>query len=364
MSTELTIVVPAYNERDNVQPLIEAVEAVLGTVAWEMIFVDDDSTDGTSHIVREVARTNPRIRCVQRLNRRGLSSACIEGILASSSPYVCIMDADMQHDEKILPDMLAAVKSDNLDLIIGSRYTNSGSTGTLSSNRVLISRLATLVGGLVSVSRVKDPMSGYFMFRRDYFERIMRDLSGKGFKLLLDMLASTRGELRYREIPYTMRSRTHGTSKLDATVAWDFFALVVDKLLGRLLPARFFLFAMVGLVGVLVHFVSLWTLHRFIGVNFLVAQIAATYIAMSGNFILNNMYTFRDVRLRGKDFFSGLISFYIYCSFGALINVVLSGHLYQIVFPWWLAGILGAVAGSVWNYAITAILTWKVKRVE
>ena len=363
MSTELTIVVPTYNERDNISPLLDSIRAVLGDIVWEVIFVDDDSSDNTAGLVREIARQHPGVRCIQRLKRRGLSSACVEGILASSSPFVCVMDADLQHDEKLLPRMLSALKNDNLDLVIGSRYMESGSTGSLSSYRIFISRLATFLGGFVSIKEVKDPMSGYFMFRRDYFEKIMRDLSGKGFKILLDMLASTRSSLRVIELPYTMRSRVRGTSKLDATVMWDFFTLVADKLLGKLLPIRFFLFATVGLIGVLVHLTSLWLLHRLVGIDFLTAQITGTYLTMTSNFILNNRITYRDVRLKGVYFFQGLISFYIYCSFGALINVVLSGYLYQTAFSWWLAGVLGAVAGAVWNYAVTAVLTWKVERV-
>lgn len=363
MSTELTVVVPTYNEHDNIGPLVDSLQTVLGDSAWEVIFVDDDSADNTAGRVREIARQNSRVRCIQRLKRRGLSSACVEGILASSSPFVCVMDADLQHDEKLLPQMLSALQTDKLDLVIGSRYMNDGSTGSLSSYRVFVSRLATFMGRLVLINEVKDPMSGYFMFRRDYFERIMHDLSGKGFKILLDMLASTRGALRVDEIPYTMRNRTRGASKLDTTVIWDFFVLLVDKLMGRLLPVRFFLFATVGLIGVGVHLVSLWILHHLLGIDFLTAQISGTYLTMTSNYILNNRFTYRDVKLKGLDFFRGLAGFYVYCSFGALINVVLSGHLYQTAFPWWLAGIMGAVAGSVWNYAVTAVLTWKVERV-
>ncbi len=362
MNTELTVVVPTYNERDNIRFCIDSLYSVLADISWEVIFVDDDSQDDTSSLVRDIARKDPRIRCIQRLKRRGLSSACVEGILASSSPYICIMDADLQHDEKLLPAMLSVLKKENMDLVIGSRYIESGSTGNLSRHRVFISSLATLLGKLLLINNVKDPMSGYFMLRRDYFEQIMHELSGRGFKILLDILASTQKPIRCKEIPYIMRSRLRGASKLDSTVIWDFFALMTNKFFGRILPVRFLLFASVGLVGVLIHIFSLWGIYKLLGTNFLVAQIIGTYLAMTSNFILNNIFTYQDMRLKGIEFIRGLGSFYIYCSFGALINIVLSDYLFEKSFPWWFAGILGAVSGAVWNYAVTAALTWRVER--
>ena len=362
MNAELTIVVPTYNERENVIQLIDSLQLVLANESWEVIFVDDDSGDNTAALVREIARSDSRVRCIHRLKRRGLASASIEGILASASPYVCIMDADLQHDEKILPRMLEAIRTGQFELIIGRRYIRTGSVGNLARYRTIISRLATLLGQQLLSNKIQDPMSGFFMLRRDYFEQIMHELSGKGFKILLDILASTRAPVRYLEIPYTMRNRLHGTSKLDSGVIWDFFALMLDKMLGRLLPVRFFMFVTVGLMGVLVHMLSLWSIYRLIGGEFLLAQITGTYLAMTSNYTLNNLFTYRDVKLKGRAFFRGLFSFYIYCSFGAFINLVLSEYLFEQDFPWWLAGILGAVSGSVWNYAVTAAFIWKVER--
>ena len=124
MTAELTLVVPTYNERENIQLFLNAVSQVLQNRSWELIFVDDDSPDGTYEIVRNIARSDSRIRCIRRVGRKGLSSACIEGILASSSPYICIMDADMQHDESLLPKMLEILKSGDKDIVIGSPIAN------------------------------------------------------------------------------------------------------------------------------------------------------------------------------------------------------------------------------------------------
>ena len=359
MAVELSIVVPTYNERDNVRPLFDAIAAVLGDTSWEIIYVDDDSPDGTATLVSEMAQSDPRIRCLRRVGRKGLSSACIEGILASTSPYVCIMDADMQHDEKILPEMLAALKRDNRDIVVGSRYTGEGSTGSLARHRVWVSRTATRVGRLLLRAPVSDPMSGFFMLRRGYFDAVVYNLSGKGFKILLDLLVSGERPASIAEIPYTMRQRDRGESKLSAIVMWEFVSLLVEKLLGRLFPRRFIAFTLVGLSGLFLHLCILWFMHRYLHQMFFPSQALATFTAMTSNYILNNEFTYRDRRLHGADFFKGLLSFYIACSFGALINLALASLLYDFSFPWWLAGAVGAIAGAVWNYAVTAIITWK-----
>ena len=360
MTAELTIIVPTYNEKENIIPLISAIDSALKQCKWEIIFVDDDSPDGTSETVREISQSNNHVRGIQRIKRRGLSSACIEGILASSSPYVCVMDADMQHDEKILPSMLSALKDEELDLVIGSRYTESGSTGSLAANRVWISQMATKVSKIVLKYPVKDSMSGFFMLKRSLFEKTMHHLSGKGFKILLDILVSSPVPVKFKEIPYTMRQRNLGESKLSYQVIWDFFTLILNKFLGKIFPVRFISFLLVGLSGVLVHLIVLWLLHQFINIDFVISQATATMVAMTSNFILNNHFTYNDRKLYGTRFFRGLLSFYLICSFGAIFNITFAGWLYGLSFSWWLAGLLGAISGAIWNYAVSAIFTWKV----
>lgn len=361
MDTELTVVVPTYNERENIQPMLDALNASLHGLSWEVIFVDDDSSDQTAELARENAKKNTRVRCIQRINRRGLSSACIEGILASASPYIAIIDADMQHDESILPVMLNTLKTDNLDLVIGSRYIEGGSTGKLSKHRVWVSRAATLLSELVMRQKVQDPMSGFFMLRRTFFEKVMRKLSGKGFKILLDIMVTAGPSVTFRELPYVMRQRRQGESKLSITVIWEFITLVVYKLMGRLLPARFISFATVGFSGIFVQLCALWFFYRFMNIEFIYAQTLATVIAMTSNYILNNLFTYPDRKLKGAAFVRGLLSFYLACTLGAIINVAVADLLFGRSFPWWLAGTLGAVAGAVWNYATTATFTWKIK---
>jgi dolichol-phosphate mannosyltransferase len=358
---ELAVVLPTFNERDNVEPLIARLEEVLAGTEWEAIFVDDDSRDGTAEHVRAIARRKPYIRCVQRLGRRGLSTACIEGVLASSAPFLAVMDADLQHDETLLPRMLEMLKSSALDIVIGSRYAAGGGVGAWDPSRARISDLATRLSRLVVKAELSDPMSGFFMIRRPVFEAALRDLSGQGFKILIDLFASSPRPLAFAELPYQFRLRRHGESKLDTLVAWEYLQLLLDKLIGHLVPVRFALFAMIGGLGLVVHLAVLGLVLKFLGVDFTLAQSVATVTAMTSNFLLNNWFTYRDRRLRGWRLLRGLVSFYVVCSVGAIGNVGIAAYVFHADQAWWLAGIAGAIVGSVWNYATSAVFTWRAR---
>ena len=216
---QLSVVVPTFNERDNVTTLFRQLETALAGVAWEVIFVDDNSPDGTWDVVRGLAREDSRVRCIRRIGRRGLSGACIEGILASSAPCAAVIDADLQHDETQLPVMLALLQDGEADLVVGSRYVAGGSADSFNRQRAGASQLATEVAKRVLRVKIADPMSGFFMIRRDRFEQLAPQLSTQGFKILLDIVATARGDLRVKEIPYAFGSRLHGESKLDSMVA-------------------------------------------------------------------------------------------------------------------------------------------------
>ncbi len=354
---ELTVVIPTFNERDNIDPLLERIDAALRGIAWECIFVDDDSADGTAEKVRAIARADTRVRCIQRIGRRGLSTAVIEGVQASSAPYVAVLDADMQHDESLLPRMLAALKAEGLDIVLGSRYVAGGGTGEWDKGRVAISGFATRLARLVVSAELTDPMSGFFVMKRSAFEGAVRRLSGQGFKILLDLFASTPTPFRFKELPYVFRQRQHGESKLDSLVAWEYLMLLLDKLIGHIVPVRFVLFAVVGASGVVVHLATLRLV--LMGASFAVAQGAATVVAMTSNFVLNNFFTYRDQRLRGWRFLGGLLSFYAVCAIGAVGNVGIASAAFQHHYSWWLSGLAGAAVGVVWNYAVSAVFTWR-----
>jgi len=361
---ELTIVIPTLNERENIPLIVDRLNRVLADVAWEVIFVDDDSADGTADAVRALAHHQSNVRCLQRLGRRGLSSACIEGILASTSPYAAVMDGDLQHDETLLPKMLARVKAERLDIIVASRYAENGSVGNFAQSRVVISDFATRLGKMVVKADLTDPMSGFFMIRRDAFDAAVRSLSGQGFKILLDLFASAPRPLRFGEIPLTFRERLHGESKLDAMVAWEYLMLLLQKLAGPAVPVRFLLFAMIGGLGIGTHLFTLWFATHLLQIAFPVAQAVATVTAMTGNFLLNNVFTYRDRRLRGRRLVTGLLSFYAVCGAGAVANVGVASHLAGGHHSWWLAGLAGAAVSVVWNYVMSSAFTWSVRPVR
>jgi dolichol-phosphate mannosyltransferase len=354
---ELAVVVPTLNERANVPLLVEKLHRVLEGIAWEVVFVDDDSRDGTADVVRALAQTDPRVRCLQRIGRRGLSSACIEGILATAAPIIAVMDADLQHDETVLPRMFAAVQSGEAEVAIGSRHVAGGSIGEWDGTRARISDIATRLSRLIVRADITDPMSGFFMVRRSAFNSAVRNLSGQGFKILLDLFASAPQPLRFREVPYTFRTRQFGESKLDAMVVWEYLMLIADKLIGHIVPVRFALFALIGGLGVAVNLVALRGALE-VGATFTLAETLATLAAMVFNFLLNNKLTYRDRRLSGWRLVRGLVTFCLGCSVGALANVGVADVVFGHGQSWWLAGLAGAVLGAVWNYAIASTYTW------
>ncbi len=354
---EVAVVVPTFNERENVKELIARVERALRGISWEMIFVDDDSPDDTSAEIKAIAAKDSRIRCIRRIGRRGLSSACIEGMLASAAPVLVVMDADLQHDESRIPAMLAALQAEGAELVIASRYTQGGAIGEWDKTRALMSRVATRLSRIVCRQQISDPMSGFFMIRADALDTCVRGLSGKGFKILLDIVASAPAVLRVAEVPYTFRERLHGESKLDSLVVWDFGMLLAEKTIGRYIPVRFFAFTLVGGAGVLVHMAVLAAL-RAAQVGFSNAQAVATVVAMIFNFWLNNLLTYRDRRLRGRRWVTGLLSFMAACGLGAVANVGIASYLFASHTQWVVAALAGIAVGAVWNYAITQLYTW------
>lgn len=356
---QLSVIVPTFKERDNVGKLFDKLTAALAGIAWEVIYVDDNSPDGTWDVVRAMAARDSRVRCIRRIGRRGLSGACIEGILASSAPCVAVMDADLQHDETRLPLMLGLVETGEADLVVGSRYVEGGSADSFDRQRLGLSVVATRIAQRLLRIDVADPMSGFFMIRRDRFEQLAPQLSTQGFKILLDVVATARGSLRIKEVPFTFGSRLHGESKLDSMVALDFVGLVLAKLTHDTVSLRFLLFALVGSIGLVVHLLVLFLAHEVFEAPFAEAQAAGALTAMTSNFILNNFLTYRDQRLRGFAILRGLVLFYVVCGVGLLANVGVAFSVYDQEPIWWLAGAAGALMGVVWNYAMSGLFVWR-----
>ncbi len=354
-----TVVAPTFNERANVRPLAAKLAAALEGIPFEVIFVDDDSPDGTAEEVRALGREDPRFRCIRRIGRRGLSSACVEGMLAGQGEIVAVIDADMQHDETLLPKLYETVRSGEADLAVGSRYVEGGNADSFSSIRGKGSRLATEMARRMLGVSFNDPMSGFFCTRRAVVEAAAPKLSPEGFKILLDIAASHPTPLRVRELPFAFGERVHGESKMDNRVVADFLGLVVSKASGGLVSMRFLTFAAVGVSGVFVHLLALRLALSLPGLHFAWAQGFATLVAMTTNFALNNLLTYKDRMLRGLAFVKGLFGFYAVCSVGALANVGVANWVFEDDYSWWLAGLAGAVMGAVWNYVFSGLVIWR-----
>jgi dolichol-phosphate mannosyltransferase len=343
-----------------VAPIVGALQRALVGIEFEIIFVDDDSPDGTADAVRSLSRTTPNVRVLQRINRRGLASAVVEGMMASSAPYLAVIDGDMQHDEAVLPEMLSKLKAERLDIVVGSRNKGGGSMGAFSAQRVKLSNLGRRISALLSRADISDPMSGFFVVTRAYLDEVVRSLSAVGFKVLLDLLASSRRPTRFGEVGYTFRNRKFGESKLTIAVCLEYFELVLDKLIGDWIPVRYAFFGLVGAVGVLTQVVLVRWFNHFL--PFLTSQAVASVMVMIVNYFLNNRLTFRARRLRGSAWVWGLGGFLAACSIGLFLNLSVVEGLRRIGTPWGLSSLTGVVAGSVWNYGVSSMIVWRVNR--
>ncbi|MBA3055722.1 MAG: glycosyltransferase family 2 protein [Sphingomonadales bacterium] len=369
---QLAVVLPTLNERKNLAALVERLDQALTGISWEAIFVDDNSPDGTADEARALSLGDPRIRCLQRIGRRGLASAAIEGMCSTAAPVVAVMDADHQHDPNLLPGMLAAIESGEYDLSYASRFADGASTEAWGRpDRVKASGLANKLARKVTGVTLTDPMSGYFMMRAETLRKDAHRLSGVGFKILLDILATVDAPLRIKEFPLNFAARAEGESKLDQTVVFEFLVGLYDKWLGRFIPTRFALFGTVGALGVVVQFGALWLIlnlllgERFIyghwsnNTTFNIANTLAAVIAMTFNFVLNNELTYSDKRLRGfAPLLRGWAKFAMTCSLGLLTNVGSAAALKAMGFHDVIAVLVGIVLGSVWNFALSSKFVW------
>jgi len=344
--------------------LFERLAKTLDGLPWEMVVVDDDSSDGTYDVAYDIARRDDRLRCLRRVNRIGLAGAVIVGWLASSADFVAVIDGDLQHDESILPQMYAALEKGAGNLVIGSRVPDPTKPGGLSPARQKLSHLGAWFFRQVAGLSVSDPMSGFFMTRRDLVAGLAPKLSADGFKILVDViLSSRRDDLKVVEIPYVFRPRTAGESKLSPLVGLDFLGLVAHHASGGVLPTRFVLFALIGGVGLVVHLIVLTAL---IGLtkpdDFTFSQIVATLAAMASNFALNNEITYRNRRYRGVGKIGGFLIFAALCSIGAIANINVATVLYRWNRAWTVAGFAGGLIGVVWNYAASNTFVWRNRR--
>ena len=359
-AVELTVVSPTFNEKANIRPLVAKLDAALKGIAWQVIFVDDNSPDGTAEEVKAVAQTDPRVQCIRRVGRRGLAGAVIEGALASSAPVIAVIDADLQHDETLLPAMLRLIQDDEAEMVVASRYLDpEGLASGLSKTRKQGSRLATWMSRQVLKNDVSDPVSGFFMARRGVWETTAPRLSTEGFKILFDLLASVPDPVRVAELPYKFRDRLAGESKLDRRVVIEYLSLILNKATGGMIPTRAVMFALVGSTGFLVNVIAAMTLEAVpTPLTFSEIQLLAAFVAMTSNFAINNAVTYFDRRKKGLALLTAYVRFCLLCSAGLFVNVAVASFLNDRLGMPVTSTIAGAAFGAVWNYVTTALAVW------
>lgn len=361
---ELAVIIPTFNEAANVEPLLRRLDAALKGIQFEAIFVDDDSPDGTADLARSASLRDPRVRIIERVGRKGLASACLEGMMATAAPFVAVIDGDQQHDETILPQMLTQARSGQLDLVVGTRNALGGSMGEFSKSRVFLSKLGARLSRWIARADLSDPMSGFFLLDRRWLNEVIHLTSAVGFKVLLDLVASSPRPPRIAEVPYTFRNRQFGESKLDILVGLEYFQLLVDKLVGHILPVHFVLFSIVGSLGLLMALGLLYVCIQLLNWPPNYSHVGVTLLVMVVNFFLNNTLTYRSQRLKGNRIWAGLASFMLACSLGVWLNLQARSSAEQSGLPWYIASGLGLVVGAVWNYAVAGAFTWRRNRYQ
>ena len=357
----LSIVIPTYNEKDNIFKLLEKLKKVLKSINHEIIFVDDNSPDGTSAVIKDCMKKSSKIRLIHRIGRKGLAGAVIEGVFAANADLVAVMDCDLQHDETKLLDMINLFsKNKSLDIVIGSRFTETGeiSEKAFSKMRELGSKATTLIIKKVLNIASTDPLSGFFMVKKESFLKSSENLQTQGFKVLADFLATSGKHIEIKEIGYSFKNRIAGESKMSFITALELIGLVLSQILKGRVSIRFILFCMVGLSGIFVQLLITGLAMLLIN-QFPTSQTLGIIVAMTSNYFLNNTITFQERKLKSLDLIRGLFSFYIICSLGAFANIAVATYIFGFSSNWLISSFVGACFGAVWNFTLTSIFTWK-----
>jgi dolichol-phosphate mannosyltransferase len=359
----VSVIIPTYNERDNLAVLIPRLAEALATYAHELIIVDDDSPDRTWERADELAATHPQVRCFRRIGKRGLASAVVDGFaMAGGRALVCI-DADLQHDPGKVPLLVQALGQ--AEIAVATRYAGDGSTGDWSGRRRAMSRGATWLARTLLRLPTSDPMSGFFAIRHETFQRVAPSLDPRGYKILMELLARSRVR-RVAEVPFVFGERAHGDSKLDGTVVQDYLAALWELRFGHWLPLRFVRYCLIGVSGIGIQMLAIHLLRMLPTLRTGDARLAsalAIATAMLWNYILNNRWTFGDVRHRhAAAWLGGLARFALVCGIGAVISWSVAQGMRTATdgrMNIYFASLFGIAVATVWNYLINSRYTWK-----
>jgi dolichol-phosphate mannosyltransferase len=357
----LTIVLPTFNERANIQPVVSQLLPLASKYDLELLFVDDDSADGTADEIRRIAQQHGCVRLVRRIGRSGLSSAIKEGILDATGDFVVVMDSDGQHEPSAVGHIVEVLQETDSDVVIGSRFHPESQIIGLSQRRERNSSFANAVArfSLPHYRLLTDYMSGFFALRLDRCFAFVRQVDVNGFKFLYELLALSKGRLSIAEVPLSFQPRIRGESKLNLAVVWDLGVSILHTLLFRAGPRRAVSFALVGITGIGIHLLVYALVRHGLGLSFEQAQMIAVVSAASSNYLINNVLTFRALQLRGTSLLLGLLRFLLVASIGMLANVGVSSALYHRMNSRPLLALLAGIAVDfVWKYAASSRFVW------
>ncbi|QCH14201.1 glycosyltransferase family 2 protein [Synechococcus sp. CB0101] len=361
MALRVSIVLPTYNERGNIEPLLAQLLPLQQHYNLEILVVDDDSADGTAELVRQLAHREPRLRLIRRVGRSGLASAIKEGLLDATGDVALVMDSDGQHEPASVSRAIDTLVQSELDLVIGSRFHPEAEILGLSGRRERGSSWANSSARFSLPGRyahLSDYMSGFFALRLEPLLPLIRAVDVNGFKFLYELLAVSRGALATAEVPLSFQPRSYGSSKLDLAIFWDFLISILHSLSLRLLPRRAISFGLVGVSGVAVQLLATQVFMA-AGLGFKQALPFAVVVAASSNYLINNALTFRFQRLKGLALLRGLLKFLLVASLPVLANVGLASAFYSLVArdTLW-AQLAGILVVFVWNYAASSRFVW------
>jgi dolichol-phosphate mannosyltransferase len=380
---QFSLIIPTFNEAENICILIPNVIELLtkNDITFEIIVVDDDSKDLTWKVVQEKFANDPRIRVLRRVNEKGLSSAVLDGMAISKGKFLGVIDADLQHDEKIIPKMLSEAESN--DIIVGSRVVEDGGYGEWGFTRKLMSKVATLLAKIMLPISIGDPMSGFFIIKRDLYDELAPVINPRGFKILLEFLARKKG-IKAKEVGYVFKNRLHGETKMSGSVIQNYLVALYDIRFGEIISITFLKYSAIGLSGVFVNLFGQFFAKNFLSLNepeLIYKNFTKPFYAVSfgfelsvlTNYFLNNIWTFKDSKNIGftKNLL-GFLKFNIVSIIGFLIQVSVWRFTYQIIqtlFPEYLfngldyiCNMFGIILATAGNYFLNKNFTWKVKQ--
>lgn len=354
------MVLPTFNERDNVAPIVAELLPLESDFSLEILFVDDDSADGTAQEVRHLAHRHGCVRLIRRVGRAGLSSAIKEGILDATGDLVVVMDCDGQHEPATIVAAVEALKQTGADLVVGSRFHPDARIHGLSGQRERNSSWANSVArfSLPHYRRLTDYMSGFMVMQPEAVLPWVRRVDVNGFKFLYELLSLSGGRLHVTEVPLAFQPRMAGDSKLDLAIVWDLGVSILHTLLWRCIPRRAISFALVGASGVIVQLLINHLL-MLLGLSFEQALPPAVLAAASSNYLINNALTFRFQRQSGWRLVQGLCKFLVVASLPVVANVGVASAFYSLVShdAFW-AQLAGILVVFVWNYAASSRFVW------